>query len=91
MMDPVRLEFIEYELRRRLISALAYMSIDEITNNGRKMQFDVILAAPGYPFRLKPFMDKHYLKPIVTHEEYNSEEYDLLITKMFEEFYGTLS
>lgn len=74
---------IENEGLRRLNLWLKYSTFDDMTLGGSLMRFDMALGMMGYPFEKEKWMGKDF-KKFISLKEYESDEYEKIIYKLFE-------
>ena len=59
--------------------------------SGSRIRFMAALAPIGYPFEPKSWMDAEYVKPIMTLDEFDSDEYDPIFESLFKDAYNTVN
>ena len=83
-MKKERKSEIEQEAKRRLNEWLKNSTFDEMTISGSRLRFDMSLGLfLGYPFEKENWMVG--FDGFVTEEEFDSKDYDEIITKLFYE------
>jgi hypothetical protein len=75
---------IKQEAQRRLNQWLENSSIDEMTIGGSRLRFDMSLGLfGGYPFEKESWMVG--FDGFVKEDEFNSDDYDEIVTELFHE------
>lgn len=85
MTDNRRIE-IYSEAKKRMELWLNNSSFDEMTVMGSRLRFDMALGLyGGYPFELKPWMKEEDFQGFINEDEFDSPEYESIISQLFEE------
>jgi hypothetical protein len=73
------------KLKVRLRKRLKTKTFDEMTVGGSKMRFDMALAIDGYPFEIPDGENEKDYEPLLSSEQYQSNEFDQIINEVFSE------
>ena len=83
-MNTERKEIVKQEAKRRLIEWLKNSTFDKMSVCGSLMRFDMSIGLAGYPFQKPEWMKHKNFDKFVSDEEYDSEEYDEIMSELFE-------
>jgi hypothetical protein len=79
-----RIKEIEVEAKRRLDLWLLNTSFQEMSCGGSYIRFHMALGLRGYPFGKRDWMADGDFNEFVSEKEFNSPQYDTIISKLFE-------
>lgn len=87
-------EDAEREIRRRCDVLIKHAKRGEIATgmSGSLLRFRMALCLIGYPFTPKEkWMTDDYVQPVLSVDEYHSDEYDALVLELFEYAYDAVN
>ena len=86
-MTEERKEEIKAEAERRIGLWLSSTSFEEMTVYGSFIRFNMAIGLlGGYPFEKEQWMDKDDFEGFVTEDEFDSVDYDLILSELFEQY-----
>jgi len=83
-MDKNRMSEIKKEAIYRVDKWLLNSNFQEMTVSGSMMRFDMALGLTGYPFEKEEWMDKNDFNKFISDEEFNSLDYDIMMSDLLE-------
>ena len=85
MLSNKRYKEIKEEATKRLNLWLEHSTFNEMTCGGRFSRFRMCIGGLGYPFETKSWMKRADFEAYVTTEEFNTKEYDEIISELYDE------
>jgi len=84
VLSEKRIKEIKDEAQRRLSLWLSNSTFDDMTVSGSYIRFNIALGLlDGYLFEKEDWMNENDFQGFVTNEEYDSIDYDIIITDLF--------
>jgi hypothetical protein len=82
-MTQNRKKQIKAEAQKRLNQWLKHSTFNKMTVHGSYIRFNMALGLNGYPFAKEKWMQKDEFNNFITDDEFDSIEYDEMITELF--------